>query len=85
MNWRDAKKACKELGFGWRLPSRDELYDMYQNKKSIGGFGIGYYWSSSPDYTLGDNSAWWQSFNGVGRGGSDKGDELYVRAVRSFK
>jgi hypothetical protein len=84
MNWRDAKKACKELGDGWRMPTIDELYELYQNKRQIGGFGTYYYWSSTPDYTLGNNAAWWQSFGGVGTGGGDKGDELYVRAVRTY-
>ena len=25
MNWEDAKKACRTLGKGWRLPSKTEL------------------------------------------------------------
>jgi hypothetical protein len=30
LKWHEAKKACKELGNGWRLPSIDELKAMYQ-------------------------------------------------------
>jgi hypothetical protein len=29
MTWEDAKRACSELGSGWRLPNIDELKAMY--------------------------------------------------------
>ena len=32
MNWHDANKACNALGKGWRLPTKDELNTLYQNK-----------------------------------------------------
>lgn len=44
MKWRDAKKACANLGPGWRLPTKDELNIMYQNKDKVGGFGSDGYW-----------------------------------------
>ena len=43
MNWEDAKKACADLGDGWRLPTKDELNILYENKAKIGGFCGGYY------------------------------------------
>ena len=46
MNWEDAKKACADLGDGWRLPSKDELDVLCENKDEIGGFGDDWYWSS---------------------------------------
>jgi len=46
MSWEDAKKACADLGDGWRLPTRVELNLLYQNKESIGGFDNYEYWSS---------------------------------------
>ena len=82
MNWDDAKKACANLGSGWRLPTKDELNFMYENKNEIGGFRSGdYYWSSS--MSDGDHG-WIQLF----RDGYQ--DELslrfkeFVRAIRTF-
>ena len=34
--WEGAMKACAELGDGWRLPTKEELFVMYQNQKEIG-------------------------------------------------
>lgn len=33
-----ALKGSKALGNGWRLPTKDELNTLYQNKEKIGGF-----------------------------------------------
>jgi hypothetical protein len=48
----EAKKACKELGAGWRLPTIYELEAMYKqlHKNGKGGFNTCYdaeYWSSN--------------------------------------
>ena len=32
MNWDDAMKACADLGDGWRLPTKDELNLLYENR-----------------------------------------------------
>ena len=37
MNWQDAKKACEDLGSGWRLPSKGELLILYKNMDKIWG------------------------------------------------
>jgi len=73
---------------GWFLPSKDELNLMYVNLKTkgLGGFGNGWYWSSSQgDY---NTSAWAQRFSdGYQYGGNDwshKGNTYSVRAVRQF-
>tara|TARA_R110001592_G_scaffold80028_5_gene238791 strand:+ start:447 stop:773 length:327 start_codon:yes stop_codon:yes gene_type:complete len=60
MNWHEAKIACKKLGTGWRLPTKDELNMLYENKEEIGGFVNNYYWSSTEND---NNNAWKQSFN----------------------
>ena len=85
MDWYEAKKACANLGSGWRLPTIEELNLMYLNKDKIGGFAnSGYnsgYWSSA-EYSNGD--AWLQYFD---RGFQDFNGKNYngnVRAVRSF-
>jgi hypothetical protein len=59
MNWVDAKKACAALGIGWRLPTKDELHILYQNKGKLGGFPDNFYWSST-EYD--NNNAWYQNF-----------------------
>ncbi len=35
MTWDDAKEACANLGDGWRLPTKDELNILYENKHKI--------------------------------------------------
>jgi hypothetical protein len=47
MMWDDANKACRALGKDWRLPTKAELYTLFQNKNKIGGFAKVYYWTSS--------------------------------------
>jgi hypothetical protein len=87
MNWYDAKKACADLGNGWRLPTKDELNIIYKNKDKIGGFASSAYWSSSE---YGNERAWEHHFNLAGPDGpgyqynNGKGGSGYVRAVRSF-
>ena len=80
MNWDEAKIACKKLGTGWRLPTKDELYMIYKNKEEIGGFANNYYWSST-EY---DNyDAWEQDFGFGFQYYDGKGNFNYVRAVRA--
>ena len=64
MTGDDAKAACSKLSEGWRLPTKEELNLLYQNKDKIGGFGkFNSYWSSTE---VGGNSAFTVEFdNGV--------------------
>ena len=90
MNWEDAKKACENLGRGWRLPTKEELNTLYLNKDKIGGFANNKYWSSSS--TEGDhNGAWLQTFNNGFQTFLNGVQQYYykgfkdnVRAVRAF-
>ena len=81
MNWVDAKRACAALGKGWRLPTKEELNILYQNKDKIGGFAYDYYWSST-EYD--HNYAWYQVFYNGSQFDVNKGYALYVRAVRAL-
>lgn len=81
MNWKDAMKACAELGDGWRLPTRVELLLMYENKDMVGGFANINYWSS----TEVDNVfAWIQLFDVGFLNFFNKVSTYYVRAVKTI-
>jgi hypothetical protein len=92
MNWNNAKTACAKLGQGWRLPTKDELNTLYQNKEKIGGFTNNVlsktsnsdYWTSSVSTGVG-----WFWFQDLQSGdqwkwGADN-MTIHVRAVRSVK
>jgi len=80
MDWEDAKKACADLGDGWRLPTRLELLLMYNNQDELGGFADNYYWSST-EYND-DGYAWKQDFDDGLQYNSSKSFKYNVRAVR---
>lgn len=83
LKWKDGIKACKELGDGWRLPTKDELNTLYKNKKKIGGFDGGEYWSSTEGEMYG---TWGQYFDDGFQANfeDNKKDTHSVRAVKSI-
>ena len=40
MEWDEVNQKCAELGDKWRLPTKEELNFLYQNKETIGGFAV---------------------------------------------
>ena len=82
MNWYDAKKACSDLGDGWRLPTKYELFVIFNNH---GKDDNCIYWSSTQvdNYEL----AWVKNFNGGGSYGlelkQNKNTIYCVKAVHS--
>ncbi len=79
----------------WFLPSKDELNELYEQRDTVGGFGIGNdgssfdaYWSStqSDAGTTGfADVAWTQYFDGGEQQGSDCKCNVYgVLPVRAF-
>jgi len=80
MTWHEAISACKKLGTGWRLPTKDELNMLYENKEEIGGFAYFFYWSSTE---TGNGSAWVQYFSNGVQGYYNKLNCYCVRAVRA--
>ncbi|MDE6697465.1 MAG: carboxypeptidase-like regulatory domain-containing protein [Muribaculaceae bacterium] len=50
-NWSTAEAMCKTSTLGgytdWRLPTKDELMILYNNRKVIGGFKDDDYWSTT--------------------------------------
>jgi len=86
MQWDEAKKACADLGDGWRLPTKDELNVLYENKDKIGGFTGNGYWSSTEyDYGFAPRmNVWAQYFFNGNQYDEGKTNNFYVRAVRAF-
>ena len=82
MKWDDANRTCLNLGEGWRLPTKDELNTLYNNKNQIGNLQDPYlaYWSSTE---INNNIAWY----GVMKDGFTRSTEKFyesgVRAVRT--
>lgn len=81
-----AARECGDLALGgysdWYLPSKDELYKLYQNAGAIGNFAPNTYWCST-EYNL--INGWKLNFgNGSWSSNSSKLGSQRVRAVRSF-
>ena len=82
VTWYNDKRECKELGNGWRLPTKDELENMFNNKDLIGNFFNVNYWSSS---SYSSDYAWMQMFTYEFIAISLKEGHLNARAVRSIE
>jgi hypothetical protein len=79
MTWHEAKELEKD---GWRLPTRGELCDAYDNK--VEGFQSNYYWSSST-YSQDTNYAWYVYFYYGDVSYNDKTVSYYVRLCREVE
>lgn len=81
--WADANAYCNNLtlhGYSdWKLPTKEELLQMYNDRNSIGGFVDGRYWSST---SSGSNTHYLVSFSyGSVSEGTDS-HYYYVRPIR---
>jgi hypothetical protein len=69
----------------WRVPTKDELNVLYQNRAAIGGFEepgsdpVGWYWSSSQ---FNEYIAWGQRFSDGHQDFSNKSNVSSLRCVR---
>jgi hypothetical protein len=72
----------------WYLPAVDELWEMFTQRASIGGFVTNLYWSSTEFWSIDDSSgegAWIVWFDGDGLSGwTSKAGFLNVRCIRKF-
>ena len=95
MNWEDAKKACTELGDGWRLPTQDELetfdrFRKYHDSKEGNGrldvvnLEAYVYWSSSP-FRVDSDDALTYTFSVYNSGFKDFRRKEYKWKVRAVK
>ena len=82
VTWYNAKRECKELGNGWRLPTKEELDKLYNNKDLIGNFVNNNYWSST-EYD--SRYAWMQVFIHKSIAITLKEGYINARAVKSIK
>lgn len=95
MTYDDAKYVCSKVGDGWRLPTKDELNLIYENKDQIKGFVSQlqvqndseyytdpniYYWSGT-EYDV--TYVWIQGFTNTVVALTKKTSYLFVRAVKS--
>jgi hypothetical protein len=85
VDWEKAKKICAAYTSGnvggWRLPSKAELNIIYQNRKYLGPYTKGNYWSADEE---GKNNAWLQNFSNGNQTKGNKSGDAAVRAVRPF-
>ena len=78
----EAAKECTYAGHtGWRLPTKHELNELYEDKETIGGFKLAYYWSST-EYN--NNRAWFQAFSNGFQYDNGKNNSLRVRCLRDI-
>ena len=78
LKWDDAVAYAKSLGDGWRLPTIEECFIMYNNKVITEETC----WSSS-EYSD-TNLAWIFKFKYGNANNFNKNDTYFVRAVRSL-
>lgn len=94
MTYDEAVRACSKLGEGWRLPTKEEMEEIYENKDMLGGFislifvsdnykfstdNNVYYWSGS---SYGSDYVWVIGFTHKFVGVTLKTEYLYARAVK---
>jgi hypothetical protein len=80
LNWNEAKDACLTLGNDWRLPTLNELSEMYFNRHKI-GITESIYWTSTEGE---DDQVWVILFGSWYKYMSSKEAPVTVRAVRSL-
>ena len=81
-----AAALCNDLVVGvysdWYLPSKDELYKLYLNRSTIGGFSNALYWTSSEE--SGYNAYTYNFGNGSITGKAKVDTPNLSRAIRAF-
>jgi hypothetical protein len=84
-DWNNAKAMCLKLGPGWRLPTKDEIYILYQNKNILRNFSKYGYWSSTEGSMNGNNGvAYFQDFS-LGSKKPSLENKLSTWGVRAVK
>jgi hypothetical protein len=86
INFNEANKICQDLGNGWRLPTKQELDLIYENKIKIGGFASHFraFYISSTDYENLPGFIWIKGFERGESGCFTKEDKRNVRLIRTL-
>jgi hypothetical protein len=79
-SWNDAKACCASLGEGWRLPTKDELNEIYIKKNEITGLKTEKYCCSTE---FDKSYAWMQNFKNGDQSYSHIAGNFTVRPVRT--
>jgi hypothetical protein len=61
MTYDEAVRACSKLGEGWRLPTKEEIEEIYENKDMLGGFVSPIYVSDNAEFSIDNNVYYWSS------------------------
>ena len=61
MTYDEAVRACSKLGEGWRLPTKEEMEEIYENKDMLGGFISPIYVSDNSKFSTDNNVYYWSS------------------------
>ena len=61
MTYDEAARACSKLGEGWRLPTKEEMEEIYENKDMLGGFISPIYVSDNSKFSTDNNVYYWSS------------------------
>jgi hypothetical protein len=80
LTWTEAKKNCASLGDGWRLPTIEELREIFLHKNEIDGFKGQYYWSCTEHEDI--DLAWCYDFHNKNKADMGKYHRYSVRAVK---
>ncbi len=85
-NWNHAEMYCRSLDYSgfidWRLPTLNELMDLYGNKAGLQYSQTADFWASTPD--KGRN--YWSVYSVDGYSMSHNKDKfLYIRCVRTYE
>ena len=77
------KPFLNEVGADWFLPSKDELYQLYLVRATIGGLSTNAagYWCSSENNCNNGNTYY---FGNGSYNSTYKTNQCYVRAIRTF-
>jgi phosphoribosylformylglycinamidine cyclo-ligase len=81
VTWDQAMGYARELGEGWRLPTKEELQIIQASPRSKEFATIGWFWSSSA-YTHYSNSEWSVDFYGGEVSGCAKSYSGVARCIR---
>jgi hypothetical protein len=78
-----ANSLAKKMGKGWRVPTREELTEMYKNVNSLPNIKKNTFYMSSE--TFGSKAVWVQSFaTGKQEYFTDGGQAYSVRLVKTI-